>query len=769
MWCLCGTLASAQNWKGTSIDDAKGKTVYLWNVGAQKFLGKGGRWGTEAVITTVGTPFTLTKSGSQFYLTSKTQAEGGTDSGCLEFMNGVNSVHDKGNFFVDRNFVSENPTFLFTVSGSQTAYQLKVTSDAGSSSAYKGTFYMVADQTTGKAKGEKTVDTDAEAYSKWIIVTLDERKNYFKETEASTSSTAPATFLMYDQDFARNDMSINYWKTKSSSSATTFDGELKNGTVEVKPTDAYATKTYTHTYTGSYTILGVTKTVTETVTNNISGDEQKEKTPTITKTISGTFVNHKVELSYESTTATDVEGYTYYVGNGYGEGKILTEDEDGNSVEDETLQQELYGGDWTANIHGAYGVVNQTIKNENMVRKGWYKVSCVGFTTATTGKAQLYASAGTANEIGEGYQVKDLKAITDSPETYVKASRLINNGGNKYEASVMVYVGPKSGMDNTLKTISFGIHVEGADANAWTCFDNFQIDYLGDPTQAIVLDEDQTSVDYINKQASIHQDEKKTLYLHRTVNVNKWNSIVLPVSLTVGQVQSAFGDDIKLSQFKGAIDKNYPTRMYFEDVDVDRDNKNAIAIEAGKLYIMKPTKAEPTNQDEIKFPSETGLTTSLKSYFTIVGVNKNDGDVKATVKGETGSETFGGESQVQFVGTYVKGDQLIPANSYVLRGNSDANAGLWYYRTVKTKTKGFRGWLQVLNTTAAKDFEYSIDGEIYNATTTSIDELLDKLNGESVKGDVYDLGGRLVRSNATSLEGLPKGVYVVGGKKMIVK
>ena len=46
-------------WKGTTPSDADGKIVYLYNVGTKQFLGKGGRWGTEATMNVEGTPFTL--------------------------------------------------------------------------------------------------------------------------------------------------------------------------------------------------------------------------------------------------------------------------------------------------------------------------------------------------------------------------------------------------------------------------------------------------------------------------------------------------------------------------------------------------------------------------------------------------------------------------------------------------------------------------------------------------------------------------------------
>ncbi len=801
--CAFSTSAWAQNWGGSTISSASKKTVYLWNVGAKKFLGKGGRWGTEAIISNVGTPFTLNVSDSKIYLTSLAKAQGGTSNGCLEFMNGVNSAHDAGNFFVDRNLQSVSastyPTFFYSYTGTQTAYQFQVTSKEGSSSDYIGTFYLVADPTTGKAKGETTITSGSEDYSKWIVVTLDERKSYFEQAEASESSAVPATFLMDDQDFARNDLSVTSWKTMSSSSATTFDGTLENGTETLLPTDAYPStkttteRTYTYTYTGTHTWYvrsgwtnkkyshDVTYTVT---TTNASPEEtlsvKCSDTKPGTDSQSGHNASDKVTITLDASKTTYVDkdvttttkGYTYYVGNGYGEGATTTEDEDGNELSEATHEQELYGGEWTANIHGSYGVVNQTISNENMIREGWYKVSCVGFTTATTGKAQLYASAGTASKIGDEYNVQPLTKIDSEsrPTTYVKASKLINNNGSKYEASVMVYVGPKSEGSETLKTLSFGIKVEGADASDWTCFDNFQIEYLGKPSQELVLDEEQTSVDYINAQKSSELNKKKVLYLHRTLNVDKWNSIVLPVDLTVGQVQSAFGSDTRLSEFKGAINADMPGRMYFEAVKVDRNNANATAIKAGKLYIIKPTKAEPTQQEEVSFPKETNISKTLNSYFKIVGVNKSDDAIEASVEGEEGNETYQGARQVQFVGTYVSdnGVASIPAYSYVLNGNNQGGvAGLWYYRTAKTKTKGFRGWLQVLDSSAVKNISFSINGVVDMGETTGIEGIQNDV-APSKNSNVYTLDGRLVRKNASTVKDLPKGIYIQAGKKIVI-
>lgn len=801
MWLIAASIfaptANAQNWTGSSISAAKNKTVYLWNVGAKQFLGKGGKWGTEAIVSNVGTPFKVVSSGSSYLLQSVVNGQNSTDPGYLGFMNGVNSTHDKGNYFVDRPHSGndeETTTITFVGATASEGYQLKATSTHGTSD-YQGTFYLFANMKGNKkAKGVKSVPTDSTDYSKWIIVTEQERKDIFEKAEASKSSAVPATFLMFDNGFDRNDNNITYWKTKSSASATDFDGTLSwKDNKMVKPSDAYpstkTTTTYTYTYTGKHTYWKGWTSYTHNITYKVTTTTAPSNQPTTltiscdksTTTANHTHTTQEVTVTLDESQTTSkqetetTEGYTYYTGNGYVDGNTTTTDEDGNNLGEETHEQELYGGDWTANIHGSYGVVNQTIPNANMIREGWYKVSCVGFTTATQGTAQLYASAGTGADVNAKYfAVQNLKAISsdEAPATYAKASKLINNGG--YEASVMVYIDYNT--SDKLKTLSFGILVSGAESSAWTCFDDFQIEYLGKPTKVLVLDENQTSVDYINAQTATSKEDnaKRTLYLHRTINVNKWNSIVLPVSLTVSQAQSAFGDNFKLSEFKGAINQEYPGRMYFEAVSINRNNKDAIAIEAGKLYIMKPTEEEPTNQDAISFPETTRITDQLTSYFTIVGVTFNE-ELKtfnAKVEGEIGDETFGSDTKVQFAGTYVAnadGEKMIPAKSYVLRGNKDEEAGLWFYRTEPTTTKGFRGWLETLATTNAAKISFCINGVIDDSETTSINDIDSEKKSNTIQGNIYNLGGQLIRRNATSLEGLAKGVYIHNGKKIIIK
>lgn len=713
-------------WTGTTPSEANGKTVYLYNVGTKQFLGKGGRWGTEATMNVEGVPFTLNYESGTFTLTSKVKQEGGSSTGKLTLMDGKNSVYDKGNYFVDQNGSS------FTATEQGDGYVITSKATTLGSTMYDKTYKVVALGANQKAYAKLSTDAwvqgDSTDYATWIIVTEDQRKDAFQTVNDAHVNAVNATFLMSDFDFARNDKSCEDWKTGA--------------------------------------------TATGTTTGKLS------------------FTNNKV------CKPTDA-GYTYYLGNGYDETRYKDGATDPNTGETMTVgenRQQSYGGAWTANIHGKRGSVVQTIPTENMIKEGWYRVSCVGFTTTTKGIARLYAAAGKGNTTGtpttqtKKFAIASLYQIdpANKPATYVAASKLLDTPNvNTYDASVMVYVG-KNG--TAYETLSFGIQVgsaaddtQDADDDAWTCFDNFKIEYLGTPEHELILDEDQTDASYIKAQAPELADnetlQKSIVYLHRTMNPDKWNSLVLPINLNVAQVKRIFGDQVHISKFVGAK-ADHPQRIVFDPITADRNNPDAIAIEAGNLYLVKPTAngGMPQGQEKKEF-TYNGNTISVTDYYTIVGVTFKkkseiaDNAYSGRVMGTTGNEDFDTKQQVQFVGTYVMcfDNDLIPAKSYVLNGNNvGGTAGLWYYRTVETKTKGFRGWLQSVQGQASEVFEYEIEGvvEQVNGNATAIDGIE---AAQQHSANIYNLNGQLVRQGATSTEGLPSGLYIVGGKKLVVK
>lgn len=805
-------------WTGTTPSNADGKTVYLYNVGTKQFLGKGGRWGTEATMNVEGTPFTLKcNTDGTFELTSLVKEEGktSTGNGCLTLMDGTKttSSYDSFNYFVDgrKDIPSTNRTF--TAAGSVDAgYTFAITSVSGSGSVMAGkTFYMFAEGANAHVSARlKTatsdmlgIPADKTAYSKWVIVTEDQRKAAFQTVNDAHVNAVNATFLMYDFDFARNDNACSAWKTGATATGNTTGTLSYSDNKQCKPEDAYpkTTTVYTYTYTSTHATnrWGGEHTSTFETTDSLG--------PEVTMNCKdgGHAFNYALEVKYKrddsktKVSTTTTEGYTYYLGNGYTEDNVMSDPETGETFTGGGQNLQLpYGGAWTANIHGKRGTVVQTIKADNMVKEGWYRISCVGFTTTTKGIARLFAASGKGNNTtGSGatastekFAIANLHRIDDAtrPATYVAASKLLDTPNvNTFDASVKVYVSPTNEAKTTFETLSFGIQVgsaaeptQDADDDAWTCFDNFKIEYLGMPEHELILDEDQTDGDYIKAQA---WDDDKTLqksivYLHRTMNTDKWNSLVLPINLTVGQVKSIFGDQVHISEFKGAYDKNHPQRIIFDPITANRTDPDAIAIEEGKLYLVKPTAdgGMPQEQTEKTF-NKDGYNISVKAYYTIVGVTFKkkseiaDNAYSGRVMSDPGSEEYGTDQQVQFVGTYVKcfDNDLIPANSYVLNGNNKGGtAGLWYYRTMETKTKGFRGWLQSVKGQASKAFEYEIEGvvEQVNGNTTAIDGIE---AAQQHSANIYNLNGQLVRQGATSTEGLPSGLYIVGGKKLVVK
>lgn len=805
-----GTETSGRNgeqpiaaWTGTTPSAANGKIVYLYNVGTKQFLGKGGRWGTEATMNVEGVPFRLAYGSGTFTLTSQAKLQGGSSTGKLTLMDGKNSVHDKGNYFVDQNGSS------FTATEQGDGYVITSKATTSGSTMYNKTYKVVAlganQKAYAKLSTEAWVQGDSTDYATWIIVTEDQRKAAFQTVNDAHVNAVNATFLMSDFDFARNDNSCSAWKTGSTATETATGTLSYSGNKQCKPEDAYPKTTTVYTYT--YTSTHATNRWGGEHTSTFETTENLEEEVIMDCKLGGHGLGTSLKVTYTrddsktvaSTTTT--EGYTYYLGNGYDETEYKDGETDPNTGETMTVgenRQQSYGGAWTANIHGARGSVVQTIPTENMIKEGWYRISCVGFTTTTKGIARLFAASGKGNNTtGSGatastekFAIANLHRIDAAtrPATYVAASKLLDTPNvNTFDASVKVYVSPTNEAKTTFETLSFGIQVgsaaddtQDADDNAWTCFDNFKIEYLGTPPNTLILDEDQEDGAYINAQA---QDDDKTLqksvvYLHRTMNPNKWNSLVLPISLTVGQVKSIFGDQVHISKFYGARE-DHPQRIVFDPITADRNDPDAIAIEAGKLYLVKPTAdgGMPQGQPEKTF-NKDGYNISVEDYYTIVGVTfKQKKDVidinySARVEGTKGSEEYGTAQQVQFVGTYVKCSNTnnnIPAYSYVLNGNNEGGtAGLWYYRTVPTKTKGFRGWLQSVQGQASKVFEYEIEGvvEQVNGNATAIDGIE---AAQQHSANIYNLNGQLVRQGATSTEGLPSGLYIVGGKKLVVK
>lgn len=436
----------------------------------------------------------------------------------------------------------------------------------------------------------------------------------------------------------------------------------------------------------------------------------------------------------------------------------------------------VYGSYWNASIRNlgnntnANGTVSQKVTT---LKKGWYRVSCDGFFSPGTGsgmKASLFANVDNTtdgrsnvsamlNTFGKEftYNQTDLtetynsaKAGTESP--YVKAAKRFEEG--KYNNSILVYV-PADGAK-----LNVGIKVEDSYKPLdWTVFDNFQLKYCGD--NDMVLDEGQTSIEYLNKQGLLTTNAY-TLILKRKLTPGQWASITLPVDLTAAQFKTAFGDQAKLSTFVGQ-DAVKTLRLNFKSVDLSNDND--VVLKANTLYIMKTTRAaNVTTGSYTKNLQPHGSLTVQAPYYTINNVVPRNLTPSETFKeAAKASSTVNGT--VQFCGSFVSKTGFIPAQSYVI----GAKDGKWYYTNKALDVKGFRSWIEVNGSTPAKALSIFVDDEDVTRTVTGIEGIGVAADHNAVKTPVYNLQGQKVAENDSQLNTLPAGVYIVNNKKVFVK
>lgn len=335
----------------------------------------------------------------------------------------------------------------------------------------------------------------------------------------------------------------------------------------------------------------------------------------------------------------------------------------------------------------------------------------------------------------------------------------------KYDNSVAVLV--KADEGSTTGTLYIGAGKK-ANVGGYAYFDNFQLFYMGDKQWYLDATNKSTSEFAItpngdgyytpsginrNPNNDDHYEYPVTYNIRRYFNVNKWESLILPCTLTGDQVKQTFGGDqeVQLSVF----DKVEGTCVYFKTVDLDNEG-----IDAGTPYIIKVGKKADieTKNDVYTFP--WGINTTVKVKGPIYQVK---GVVPPTFTGDgvTTEEITTGGYKVQFHGFYYKPD-FAPANAYVVNNgdmyhlSSDWNnfVGTSWYVTI-TDAQG-----------EAKALSFSFDGD---SSTTAIENVAGQEDAAvQTDGFVYNLSGQRVGTR-NNMSNLSSGIYVVAGKKFVVK
>lgn len=454
----------------------------------------------------------------------------------------------------------------------------------------------------------------------------------------------------------------------------------------------------------------------------------------------------------------------------------------------------------------------------NVTQPGWYIIRCNGFSN--TNLANLFIS-NVENYFNYYYGIDDKITVSPLKEIDANVSPNLLEAGKKfyngeYENEVKVYVS-QDDINNMggYETLYFGIMLKG-DANTsadgeWTAFDNFRLLYAGESSNApdLVLDEDNPDLKYLTE--TIEEYKNCNLHLKRSFELNKWNTFILPVDLTYGQMKEAFGDDVKLAE----LYKLTPNSVRFKTVECNSDND--VMLEAYTPYIIKPTKAAGqnsayttprlkkaanqywlgenesksyTNEDVERYTGgkvsiseshydipnvtldRTLLNTKLDNHWvstTTTSTTAPDADNKMVCKG-TMAKTFYTKGNKGYF--YKDGDE----ERDDLHGDYFMNKGTMY-KVPDTKQyglKAFRCWFELTKKTdtdtnspsPAKDVKLFIN-EIEDETTGIDDIITDPAFSHAAyqNDGVYNLQGQLVRQG-TSLEGLPQGIYVVKGKKV---
>ena len=339
----------------------------------------------------------------------------------------------------------------------------------------------------------------------------------------------------------------------------------------------------------------------------------------------------------------------------------------------------------------------------------------------------------------------------------------VNN--RKYDNSVAVLV--KADEGSTTGTLYIGAG-KRANEGGYAYFDNFQLFYMGD--KQWYLDATNTSTEEftttkkvgdtyytpsgINRNSGAVPYTFPVIYnIRRYFNVGKWESLILPCTLTGDQVKQTFGGDqeVKLSVY----DRVEGTCVYFKTVDTDKEG-----IVAGIPYIIKVGKEADikTKNDEYTFPWGNNTMVKVKGpVYQVKGV------VPPTFMGEgvTKEEKISGGYKVQFHGFYYD-PGAAPANAYVVNNgdmyhlSSDWNnfVGTSWYVTI-TDAQGY-----------AKALSFSFDGD---SSTTAIETVAGQEDAAvQTDGFVYNLSGQRVGTR-NDMGNLSSGIYVVAGKKFVVK
>ena len=759
------------------------KVFFLYNVKTGKFLNAGGYWGTH--VSLKDSPLSLWAKKNNYKLPSSSTTQTLIDfiqnleTGQGKYLGWVGKDGGTGTddgVFIDRH-QDENTHYGWVFeplkNDTQNTYKIYTyaTKKPYSTLIAKSTkYYLCAngdetdqDKNCGAFSESYIESNNYDAYSTWRVLSM--KQIYDLITEQSSDNMTSALDLSYRLDcpgFSRGDKDITVWNVSN------FPKGTKGGW-------RFGLEKLYNTY------------------NKLTG----------------------------SGESTELDKYDF---NGLSSSTPYTFEK--SEYKDKDNYERHLGKYFCADVKNKRGVIYQDVV---IKAPGSYIIECKGYST--TPKAKIFASWFDKKDGIEDKsfvhqnvlnQVSNMSKA-EQEKLHVSEQNMDYAGKNfygkrKYINTVLIQVPKdKKQSENNYGVIRFGLIIGDdqndtkvdAAANEWTVFDDFRLLYASDDKGTdLILDEDRADLSYLKDCSNTYKNT--VLHLNKTFTKNMWNSFVLPVSLNRYQFRQAFGANARLAKLHALTS----SEIQFETVNMDAPvmTDNAEVLTAYTPYIIFPTKihtdntkASPAYKATLRYrnaPSETQDVVVKANHYDIPNVtfntnsanendlsNMNTDDKTWTMKkvfsvtGDGTMEAHGtfartfGQDVTQITdendkdyGAYVFKDRKIISGRDDLIGSYFFDQGNLYYSS-KNRVRGLRGfscWFKPVNSSEPTKLNLYIDG-VANGTT-GIDEVAfgdEEPTGKTAKG-IYNMNGQLV-SNGSDTTNLPAGMYIVNGKKCVVR
>lgn len=747
------------------------KQFFLYNVKTGRFLNVGGYWGTHASLKEYGEPLAIVnatyqdETGQDKTSMKLVMEMDGTEGKFVGWCGVPNTNDPDVGVFVDRWSRDVVGWQLELVDATKNTYRLytyphKTFNDKKIEWNFDKKYYLCSNM------GSVDVDVNCEAFSEddiakyrdkgydeWRFLSYEDIHNLQKENADALDDALELSFKLKCPGFSRGDNDIKSWNTYNYAIEYKTFGNLVISDPKNNTDNEFARYGLQYYYN-----------------NKIVG------TKTENKFTGGTLPSG---------------GYTF-------NGKTYTE-----IGKDFHRDLSKY---YCASITNKRGLVYQDVV---VTTAGRYQIECKGYST--TKKASLFAGVLNSDNktmIGKAKKIT-LNQVSNMSQDAQKALHVSEKnvdyagknfyGSRQYINTVYVTVPEDVINKDGEATIRFGIMV-GDDQNdktpvttgegEWTVFDDFRIIYAAkDVKEDLILDENRDNLSYLVNCPTPMVN--KTLHLNKTFTLDKWNSFILPVNLNKKQVLETFGANARLAKLTRLTD----TGIEFTSVDLLDDDSKA-AIEAYVPYIIFPRKkAEQTEAYTASYEQKNqtdALKINIPANHYVIGkvsmpsteLSKMD-QTKWTLKDPVGDDdikaygtfarTFGKFSSYdETTGVYgevtVKGMEENP----IIDGRDNLvdcyffDKGNMYHSATRPRgLRGFSCWFKMAEG-VHKTLLFTLDG--VSQGTTGIEDILADYEQPVSRfaNGIYNLNGQLVKQG-NSTAGLPSGMYIVNGKKCIVR